>query len=327
VQVALRPEAFLTGNQWDRYTARGTPDAEIYSDCPFEGYSSYVSGLDLLPTLDRALGAPDLHGAQAPPEGVTKHVTATDTLSRALDGGSSTTQIVWHIDITRTGTVVCHKSGNATFCVDQKRKDQAQKDADDYEKAYKDVSQISSIDGCSKINPFAPGTPEATARSAACNQLQAAIAYNVAMRLRSLAIAADPPDPHFRTVARPAAVKLPAVTGSAPKRLRANESKALGLLDTLMTTINRATGAKAKGNAKAIRRQNAAARRYATRLAKLFTQQRRLLSAATRGLRRRLPAKERHLIPSSLARRQSAVARRMATLMRAVAHQRLKRVR
>ena len=113
------------------------------------------------------------------------------------------------------------------------------------------------------------------------------------------ALIADPPDPHYRAIARPAAASLPASI-QAGRYLTAADARIVNALLTslwreiqvgqaLASSVDRAGGAAQAGNTSDERKQIAAAVRYAVSDADLLDARPRLLAAAARVLRS-LPA-------------------------------------
>jgi hypothetical protein len=328
LQFTLRPEAFLTGTQWDSYTQRVPLDAQSYANCPFQGFSRYVSGLELLPTLDKHLRAQDLSAKNGPAVGKSVSFTAHDSLTTAIDGGASVTTISWKVKLTRIATVICKRAGTETVCVDEQQKKQAQKDALHYQQEIKTWQDIKSAE-CTYRFLAPPGSTAAQAHNAACTEMTAMIAYNLLMFERVAALANDPPQTGYRHVARPHPARLPKVPHrlAAYRRLRANQARTAGLIDAVFTTMDRASGAHLAGAGDALRRQNQAALRDARQAAALLGQQPTLLRRAAQEIRHLLPKAKRPIMPASATRQAIQSARAMQRLMRSFAHQRIRQAK
>jgi hypothetical protein len=100
----------------------------------------------------------------------------------------------------------------------------------------------------------------------------------------------DPMDPQFSTVPVPSAPRLPAIRGArntglpgsvdrTGKAVLANQAKTIGLLNAIVTALNRSDGAAKAGNTSAEKRQLRAARDFAGSLAGLIKQAAPLRSA------------------------------------------------
>lgn len=121
-----------------------------------------------------------------------------------------------------------------------------------------------------------------------CFVWAARLVYDDAALRSAQQLAADPPDSHYRAIAKPRPLRISLLSGNhriaAANSLIYNWAQAGGLLRALVTTLNRAGSAAFGGSGTWTRRQNAAAKSYAHQLVKLVREQRALASRVRRQL-------------------------------------------
>ncbi len=151
------------------------------------------------------------------------------------------------------------------------------------------------------VSRFATSNPISGLVLATVGQILSEVSKQGDDKVKELtALIKDPPDDHFRRIARPAAVSNSATTVRAGKGLSSADARVLSALLSEMahetqvavalgTAVDRAGGAAGAGDTAAERRQIAAAVKYALDDAKLLDAQPKLLAAAARVLRS-LPA-------------------------------------
>jgi hypothetical protein len=117
--------------------------------------------------------------------------------------------------------------------------------------------------------------------------LEADAARGHLLALKYDLMANDPPDPNYTSIAQPVPAPLPLVTRQpgmprdlirTANRLLQNESQAIGLADAIYTSVNRASGAAAAGDASWQGKQLQAVQTYSLQLASLMSAQSTLRS-------------------------------------------------
>lgn len=323
----LSAEPLLTGSQRAFYVTPAASFVEPYKDCPFEGADTAQYDFDLLPTIYDHDLAGDLTGPQAPKPGESVQFTARRSFTRPLEGGQSTTTITWNVAL-KLLELPCPKGFKAgrihvSVCVDQ----QAKADA---EAAITRLTTQLKIDADNVDRMCVPDmAPDSAGGVIPCLIAHDKEAWDQRQLYYAYEIANDPPDKHFRQVARPHPAKLPALRGGTPamRRLRSSYASVLGLSAALATTIDRASGARAEGSPQALDQQNVAALGYARRLATLLSRQPALERRVRAQLLHGYGAAGRRLARCFATAQSSGATQRLVHGLRHFAQQRIRRPR
>lgn len=291
------------------------PRQPLYSDCPFPTVP-HLGDLALLSARDPSFPQSLVLTASASRH-IDEIIHGDD--HETLDGGYANTQVTYNITLVQLDCPAPLPGGLSAMCVDKKAKDQATKEAIRYGNLDNYATQ--------SINELCntPTVEDAKATGIACIVAALKEGYDRSQQQANQAIANDPPDPRYRSVAAatPAHLghRLPKSAPPAVRALVVNMQTVTGLGRALGTTINRISGAYRAKSTSGLRRQNAAAVADARKMAALLSAQPALMHRAHRALLKGLPRRFRLLARLIDDPRGIAAARAMAAMLRRYAGQ------